>query len=376
MGDVLILIVLVTLVSYVFLIGILSYGVSKLQLFETTDVTKFNSFSIVVVFRDEAANLQALLNSLGTLNYPKSSFELILVNDFSSDNSVNLVETFMETHSAISMRLLTNEAVATSPKKEGLKKAIGNATYDWVLTTDADCVLNPNHLSVLNAFIQQHSCRMIVMPVVFNSDNSLLQQFQQLDLLSLMGATQGGFQLGFPFLCNGANLCFNKKTFDAVKGYEGNTNIASGDDVFLMEKFVKMDRSAVKYLKNNEVILSTQPQYSLNSFIQQRIRWAAKTTASKSSASKCIGLIVFATNLMLCVLPLVPVFSLKMLAACWFLKIAFDLVLLKQISKFYEFTIKIPTYLLFSFLYPMYASFIALMSLRKGYVWKGRYFLR
>ncbi len=376
MVEVLGFVIFIIVATYAVFIAMLSYGVAKMKVFQPIEVEKFKAFSIVVAFRDEHENLPALLKSISKLNYPKAAFELILVNDFSKDNSVQIVEQFKEQHPDTSIQLLNNDFETASPKKEAIKKAVNNAKYEWILTTDADCVLKKNHLNVLNCFLLQNNCTMVAMPVIFKTNNSLLHQFQQFDLLSLMGATQGGFQLGFPILCNGANLCFNKKTFDVVNGYEGNENVASGDDIFLMEKFLALDKHTVSYLKSEAVIVYTQAQSTLKSFVQQRIRWAAKTTSLKNTTAKMLGLIVFITNLMLGLLLFFPIFSVKTVVVFWLLKITIDYILLKQVSKFYNYPIKLPLYLLFSFVYPFYASFIAFLSLKTGYVWKGRYFLR
>lgn len=364
------------LASYILLIGMLSIGVKNMEVFQPVEFEEIKAFSIVVAFRDECENLPALLESISKLNYPKAAFELILVNDFSSDTSVSIVQHFIENHPEICIQLLNNDLETLSPKKQAIKKAVNYARYEWILTTDADCVLKKNHLKVLNSFLVQNSCTMVAMPVIFKTDNSLLDQFQQFDLLSLMGATQGSFQWRVFILCNGANLCFNKKNFVEVNGYEGNDNIASGDDIFLMEKFLALDNRTVSYLKSEAVIVFTQAQNSLKSFVQQRIRWAAKTTALKKTTAKFIGLTVFVTNLLLCVVLFLPSISVKIVLGSWLLKMTIDYILLKQVSKFYKYPIKLPLYVLFSFVYPFYVSFIAFLSLKTGYVWKGRYFLR
>jgi hypothetical protein len=59
--------------------------------------------------------------------------------------------------------------------------------------------------------------------------------FQQLDLVSLQGATIGSFGIGKGFMCNGANLAYKKSLFQELNGFRNDT-IASGDDVFLLQK--------------------------------------------------------------------------------------------------------------------------------------------
>ena len=93
----------------------------------------------------------------------------------------------------------------------------------------------------------------IAAPVAyFNDSCGFLNIFQQLDFLSLQGATMGGFGLKSPFMCNGANIAFAKADFIRLNGYDGNNDIASGDDVFLMQKFLKADQNSVGYLKSKK----------------------------------------------------------------------------------------------------------------------------
>lgn len=278
--------------SYLILILLLAIGVKKLKVFGGFKVDQQNSFSIIVPFRNEADNLISLLESFKNIQYPTEHFEIILVNDASADTSVQIVESFIVAHPTIQIKLLHNDLKAISPKKEAIEIAIKTAKFEWIITTDADCIVPHLWLQSLNEFITSSNCDMVVAPVVFTTDHTFLQDFQQLDFLSLMGATQGGFGIGFPFLCNGANLCYSKAVFNEVGGFEGNTTIASGDDIFLMEKFLKRNPSSLKYLKSVDAIVQTQPQKTIKEFINQRIRWASKTTAYENNSGKLVGIIV------------------------------------------------------------------------------------
>lgn len=365
--------------SYLILILLLAIGVKKLKVFDGFKAHQQQHFSIVIPFRNEAQHLNSLLESLKNIHYPKEHFELILVNDASTDASVQIVERFRLQHPTISIKLLHNDLNAISPKKEAIEIAIKAVKFEWIITTDADCIVPHLWLQSLNEFITSSNCDMVVAPVVFTTDHTFLQDFQQLDFLSLMGATQGGFGIGFPFLCNGANLCYSKAVFNEVVGFEGNTNIASGDDIFLMEKFLKRNPSSLKYLKSVDAIVQTQPQKTIKEFINQRIRWASKTTAYENNSGKLVGIIVLSMNFLLFLSFFFLVFewiSMANFFFIWLLKITIDFVLLWPISQFYRSKISLKKYVLFSFIYPFYTVIVGFLSLKKGYVWKGRRFLR
>ena len=366
-------------ISFFYLISILllAFGVKKLKVFIGFKIHHQNSFSIVIPFRNEAQNINILLESLKNIQYPKEQFEIVFVNDASDDISVQIVESFMLSHPTIQIKLRHNDLKAISPKKEAIELAVKSAKFEWIITTDADCVFPKLWLETLNQFIVSSDVDMIVAPVVFTSDHTFLQDFQQLDFLSLMGATQGGFAIGYPFLCNGANLCYKKSVFMDVDGFEGTKYLASGDDIFLMEKFLNSNKNSVKYLKSYDAVVKTQPQKTLDEFINQRIRWASKTLAYKKRSGKIVGIIVLGMNFLL-VISLVFFFlkwiSIVEILLFWMMKIGVDYFLLVKISQFYQTNIAVKKYVLFSFIYPFYSVAIGFLSLRKKYQWKGRTF--
>jgi cellulose synthase/poly-beta-1,6-N-acetylglucosamine synthase-like glycosyltransferase len=105
---------------------------------------------------------------------------------------------------------------------------------EWIITTDADCVVPKNWLSTLDNYIQSSNVNMIA-GVTYDCKNSFTS-FPTADLVSLQGATIGSFGIGKGFMCNGANLAYKKSLFQELNGFQGNDTIASGDDVFLLQK--------------------------------------------------------------------------------------------------------------------------------------------
>src|SRR5690554_2998749 len=192
-------------------------------------------FSVVVPFRDEAKNLPLLLQTIEKLNYPSEMFEIIFVDDDSTDNSKKYIEEVIKT-TAFSIRIIQNKRTSNSPKKDAISEAIKNSNFEWIVTTDADCNLPKNRLKTFDTFIQKSNSVMVCGPVLYKSNGSFLEDFQQLDGLSLLAVTIGSFGLKNPLLCNGANLAYKKDAFFKVNGFSGNENIASGDDIFLLEK--------------------------------------------------------------------------------------------------------------------------------------------
>ena len=354
---------------YTFSISLLVYGFFKVKQYHKRELSPKTSFTIIVPFRNEAENLPNLLNSFSNLNYPKDLFEVVLVDDSSEEKFE--VSSFM-----FQVSVIDNIRISNSPKKDAITTAMQHVKTDWVITTDADCMVPENWLLTYDNYIQDNKVSMLAGAVTYECKNSFLDHFQQLDLMSLQGATIGSFGLNRGFMCNGANFAYTKSIFERLNGFEGNDKIASGDDVFLLQKAIEKFLDEVHYLKAKEVIVSTKPTETWKSLFYQRVRWAAKTSSYKSSFGKLLGLIVFFGNLSFVIgffYFLFGFWSYSVFVLLAFFKFSVDFVLLYTTNKFLSKN-RIKSLLLSSLLYPFFSSIVALYSLFGSYEWKDRRF--
>jgi len=365
------LVLYVILAFYLINIALLIYGFFRIQNFYTTDLAPKTSFTIIVPFRNEADNLPNLLLSFSALDYPNDLFEVILVDDSSA-------EKISFSGFKFQVSVIDSVRISNSPKKDAITTAMRNVKTDWVITTDADCMVPKNWLKTFDHYIQQNKVAMLAGAVTYNGDTSFLHSFQQLDLTSLQGATIGSFGLGKAFMCNGANLAYTKALFDELKGFEGNDKIASGDDVFLLQKAVDLVPDQVHYLKAKEAIVATRPTKDWKSLFHQRVRWAAKTSSYQSVYGKYLGVTIFLGNL-----TFVTGFLLSIFGILWLpnfvifalLKFSFDFMLLNSTNDFLTNT-RIKSLLLSSLWYPFFSTSVALYSLFGSYEWKNRRFVK
>jgi glycosyltransferase involved in cell wall biosynthesis len=371
-----IVIISITLL-YLALIGSFSFGFNKIKVFEKQGVIAKTKFSIIIPFRNEAEKLPALLKSISELNYPKELYELIFVDDESDDDSINFLDTIPIKIgiTRTDIKIISNIRKTNSPKKDAISTAIDIAKYDWIVTTDADCVLPKFWLESFDAYIQKHEPKLVVAPVTYSEPKNFIERFQLLDVLSLQGATIGGFGINQPFLCNGANLAYKKALFQSLQGFDGNAHIASGDDVFLLEKALKKDKKSVHYLKSRQAIVTTQAQPNIESLIAQRVRWASKTTAYQNLFGKLAGIIVLLVNtLVIClvVMAIVSLISYKNALYILLIKFYIDLLLIYKSAQFLEQKSVLKTYIPSFFLYPVFSVYVAFLSMFSDYKWKTR----
>lgn len=371
-----IIVLSIVLLIYVVLIAQLILGFGKVKTFEKTNVSPKTSFSIIVPFRNEEKNLRKLLRSISDLNYPKELFELIMVDDFSKDQSERVYINWRLENDKIETTLLENLRLSNSPKKDALSRAIPIIKKDWVITTDADCVMNENWLTTLDQYIQQTKAEMVVGAVVYKTKNNWFHHFQQLDLLSLQGTTIGSFGIGKPFMCNGANFAYTKKFFHELGGFGGINDRASGDDVMLLQKAVLKKPEVIQYLKHEDSIVKTKPENDLFKLFMQRVRWASKATSYSSNYAKILAVGVLLMNLSLavgCGLMIVGRLNWNCFLGVFLVKYLVDYTLLSQANGYLrkgKFLLPLAS----SVVYPIFSSVVGVYSLFGSFTWKGRTF--
>lgn len=370
--------IIITLL-YLTLIGSFAVGFDKIKLFKLEKLPSVTKFSIVIPFRNEAKNIPSLLKSINALNYPKELLEIILVDDESDDESVKIISAILKGFDSTEsyIYIIKNERTTNSPKKDAISTAIKHAKNDWIITTDADCILPNYWLESFDEYIQKNDANCVVAPVSYIEKNNFLNRFQILDMLSLQGATIGGFGIKHPFLCNGANFGYKKELFNELNGFEGNTNITSGDDVFLLEKAAKNFPKQLHYLKCHNAIVNTQTQPNWESLISQRMRWAAKTSAYNNWFGKFAGLVVLLMNMLIItiiLLALIDAFNWDILFYLVIIKLNIDFFLLYKSSLFFNQKSVLRSYFIAFLVYPFFSVFVAVFSIFSSYSWKGRPF--
>lgn len=306
----------------------------------TTVAEEVSGFSIIVNFRNEQERLPHLLDSIAKLNFASNRMQFIFINDDSTDRSMEILTAFKANHNHIDLVIYERNAVSASAKKDGITQALEHAKHDHIITTDADCVLPKNWLSAFEKHYKLFpSSLFVAAPVQIATGNSILEQVQASEMVALQLMTTGGFSIGQPFLCNGANMSFKVGSFTEVGGYEGNDGIASGDDIFLLEKLAALDASSCYYLKNKDAIVTTNPKSSWKEIIMQRARWAQKGSKTKSLLNKLMSAQVFAANLFVLIAPLLiylDFLKFKIAMAVLALKLFTDVLVLVIGYRFFE----------------------------------------
>lgn len=305
------------LIPYVFLILNYRKWFIKLKQFDNSSnhiATIF--FSIIIPARNEQNNIGNCISSIITQNYPLHLYEIIVVDDYSTDNTVAIVDEFRNKHTNIKLIKLQDVLHGkqlNAYKKKAIELAVNQASGNWIVTTDADCTLQPNWLLLYDEYILNTNSLFVAAPVVFAKQNSILSNFQFIDFMALQAATAATVSVGLHTMCNGANLAYNKNVFLEVGGFKGVDDIASGDDMFLMNKIKVKYPNRIGYLFSKKAIARTLPMETWGAFFNQRIRWASKADKYEDKSLLPVLLAVYLFNVCLFAMFFLGLFYWKLL---------------------------------------------------------------
>jgi poly-beta-1,6-N-acetyl-D-glucosamine synthase len=326
--------------------------------------------SVIIPARNEEQNIGQLMQALQEQTYPKELFEVIVVDDHSTDATANIVRQF-----PAAKLLQLKEDNINSYKKKAIETGIAAASAELIVTTDADCLPSQNWLKTIAAFKEEKNSVFIAAPVIINCNSSVLQVFQAMDFMVLQGITGAAVYKKQLSMCNGANLAYEKNAFDKVNGFDGINNIASGDDMLLMHKIWKKHPDKVHYLKSKEAIVSTQPMKSWKDFFNQRIRWASKAKHYGDKRIFLVLLLVYLFNLSFLALAIAGFFCHHYwlyLVSLWLAKTIIEFPFAYSVSSFFGKQSLMKYFFFFQPFHIIYTIISGLLGQFGTYEWKGR----
>lgn len=345
--------------------------------------TPATTVTVIIPARNEAGNIGPCLQSILDNGYPPALLEILLIDDFSTDDTGALGDALLTGGKGRVLRLqdyLSKDERLNSYKKKALEIAIGEARGELIITTDADCIVPPHWLQNITGIYEQEQAVFVAAPVSFTPGNSrgakdTLYYFQSLDFMTMQGITAASVKMNLGNMCNGANLAFSKAAFNTVGGYKGIDHIASGDDMLLMHKMQQQYPGRIAYLKSEQAIVATAAQPGWRDFLNQRIRWSSK--ADKYDDKKLIVILAFIYLFNLSFIALFAAGFFQVYYWLWlfgilFAKTLIELVFLVPVARFYGKQRELWYFPLLQPLHILYIIAAGFLGKFGSYQWKGR----
>ena len=363
----------------------------------STSTDPVKSLAVLIPYRNEAANLPGLIESLKVLDLSDLQVTAFLINDHSEDDGSAIASNKLgeaagakgvERSQATSGNFLPNgltvelldlsdelgQLDVVAMKKAALTLGIQRADAEVIVTIDADCTLPDDLLQNISKAFHKRT-QAVMGPVLIAPAKNVLTGFQALDLAAYQFLTAVSVYRNQPTLANGACFAFRKQAFIDVDGYAGMRHLPSGDDVLLLHKFVQHYPPTVFNWVSSQAAVLTQPVLTWRKLWNQRLRWAGKAGEYQSSKLEFAQALTFATCFSL--LALIPLSlhlrSVALLIIPWLAKVIVDFLCLRTTLKQYGRGSDMRYYLAAVFIYPPFLLAVgsaALLGFNSS--WKGR----
>lgn len=242
--------------------------------------------SIVICARDEEENLRNNLPLILEQAYP--NYEVIVVNDCSTDDTADVLSAFQERYKHLKVTTIKPDEKFTHGKKLALTIGIKAASNDFMLLTDADCT--PTSQSWLHLMQENFipSCEVTIGYGGYKPKAGALDKLVRCDTF-FIGLQYLGFALaGFPYMGVGRNLAYRKSTFFNNKGFASHYNLPSGDDDLFVSEVANKRNTLVEY--RPDTITRSEQVSSFNSWMWQKLRHSITASRYRKSVKFLIWL--------------------------------------------------------------------------------------
>ena len=360
-------------ILYAVVVAAFIRGWHKLPAFTASAKKGNTKVTVIVAARNEAALIARTLDDLVAQHYDKQLTEIIFIDDHSTDHTADIILRYE--HLGVRLIKLNEDRALNSYKKKAIQTAIGQAGGQLIITTDADCRMGVNWLSTIVNFYEEKGYKMISSPVAYFEERSFFERAQSLEFLYLIGLGASTIGNSKPSTCNGANLAYEKAAFYEVGGFKGIDDLASGDDELLLHKMAAQYQDGIGFLKQEDAVVYTHAKPTLKEFIQQRKRWASKSTRYKNKSIIVLGVCIWLFNLSILLNLSIGVFSsfyLKLALAQLLTKIAVEFLFLFGVTGFAKRRKLLLMLPVLNLLHILYIVYIGIAGNSGKYNWKDR----
>lgn len=284
--------------------------------------------SVIVAARNEERNIRKCVNSLKNIDYPDDKFEVIIVNDRSTDSTKGIIEE--EINGLKNFKIITIEEY-NNPNINGKAFALSNgikeAKGEIIMTTDADCAVPIGWIKNAIKYFDKDTA--FVCGFTMLEGKNIFTKLQAMDWLYLESISSSSAGINNALSCLGNNLAMNKDIYDSVGGYE-KLKFSVTEDLTLLNTIKKEKKYKIKYPIIPSGYVMSSACANLKELYRQKKRWFRGGTGI-NILGYAVGFFMLNVNvLMLCgylLLPLTYYFPLV------FLKIFSDFIISFPVAK-------------------------------------------
>jgi len=259
------------------------------------------SISVIVCAKNEAENVVRFIPLLAEQDYP--DYEIILIDDASSDNTLEIFEEFEKQYSNVRLVKVQNNEAFWGNKKYALTLGIKASKKDYLLFTDADCYpSSKDWITTMSSQFTMHKTIVLGYGAYEKVANSFLNKIIRFETMLTAVQYFSWAKMGRPYMGIGRNLAYKKEEFYNVKGFINHMKIRSGDDDLFINEIAKSKNTAICY--SPESFTYSQPKITFKAWFTQKRRHVSTASFYKSFDKIQLGLF-YVSQLLFLVLAIV-----------------------------------------------------------------------
>ena len=248
---------------YFFLIAFLASGLQRLEHSQTSMHSPY--ISIIVAAKNEEQHIANCLKHLQNQNISQTIYEIIVVDDHSTDDTANIAKQF-------NVQLVkTRQDNYVSSKKNALECGIRHAKGEIILLTDADCSPPPGWAQSMTQCFEKNTALVAGFSPQIHAPH-FWNRYLYIDSQSAAIVSASTIAWGRGVTCTGRNLAFRNHLFVEMGGFADTQDTLSGDDDFILQKFSKLSQWNVAYNISPDSIVPAVGPAGIQAFIQQKSR--------------------------------------------------------------------------------------------------------
>ncbi len=225
--------------------------------------------SVIICAKNEAVNLKRYLPQVLSQQYPH--FEVVVVNDASTDETLNVLSDFQKKHAHLKVvTILQAEKTTMGGKRQALQRGIEQAQHNYLLLTDADCYPSSNHWIELMAKHFANGKQIVLGYAPYLSGNKWLNKVVSYETLHTAMRYLSCALAGMPYMGVGRNLAYTKQLFYESGGFDGQSHLTSGDDDLLVNKAATAKNTAIEV--HRDAFCYSPPPANWSAWYRQKAR--------------------------------------------------------------------------------------------------------
>jgi glycosyltransferase involved in cell wall biosynthesis len=282
------------------------------------------AISVIICCKNEADNLRQNLPLILEQDHP--DFEVILINDASTDDTLKVMEEFaLKNHNIKIVDVKSIEAFWGN-KKYALTLGIKVASHDFLLFTDADCKpLSNSWIREMGRYFSNTKSIVIGYSPYKKKPYSLLNKLIRYETLLTAVQYFSYAKIGIPYMAVGRNLSYRKDEFFKANGFMDHMRIRSGDDDLFVNQVANSTNTALCFSQKS--FTETAPESSFKKWINQKRRHYSTASYYKSKHQVLLGLF-YISQLLFWVLAVV------LISFLYYWKIVLGLILIRLITQY------------------------------------------